>query len=560
MLQPGRAVSLDAAILIASGKAGARAEYSFGRLRFRGRPAGADDPGEQSPPLVRLQLWQIDQLEPVQIGQPGAARHQHPAPRRPGQQRPDLSGALGVVENHEHPAAGQQAAISARPLVGGARDVLGRNVEVAQQPRQHVGRDRRIGRGARELHVQLPVGKAVGAEVRGVHRQRGLPDAAWSRDRRDRRRPRTADSSVGERLAQPADLRRPSGEVVQVGRKLPRDRPRRRLAVRRLEGGIGREDLLVQPLQLRIGVDAELGAERAAGVGVGRQRLALPLAAIQREHEPFPQPLTERILPDQAAQFHDDRVVAARPQVDVESCLQCLKARLGQQLHLGPPQVGGGHVGQRLALPQRQRVAQESARALPRGPDGGVRSRAELGEPAQVELVRTDLNEVAGGDGDDPRRFRFKQAAQPFYVTLNGVAGAGGRRGVPQGLRQRLPRHDLPGPEQQGREHDPFLGRQPDELIPDFRADRPEKREPRHTSIASPSSAVQLTHSCRARRGLVDERIHAIGAIVTGEWQDTLLTEMSANRPRPQAGAEGASRDAGLTGGRDGWRRQTTRP
>ena len=62
------------------------------------------------------------------------------------------------------------------------------------------------------------------------------------------------------------------------------------------------QDRLVQVLQCFPGVDAELSGEQVAGAPVGGERLGLPAAAIQRQHELAVQPLPQRMACGQVLQ------------------------------------------------------------------------------------------------------------------------------------------------------------------------------------------------------------------------------------------------------------------
>ena len=77
----------------------------------------------------------------------------------------------------------------------------------------------------------------------------------------------------------------------------------------------------VQPPQRLPGVDAELGGEQVADPPVGGQRVGLPAAAVQRQHELTVQPLPQRMFGDQLLQFGGDRVVPAKRQVSLDPAL-----------------------------------------------------------------------------------------------------------------------------------------------------------------------------------------------------------------------------------------------
>ena len=84
-------------------------------------------------------------------------------------------------------------------------------------------------------------------------------------------------------------------------------------------------------------IDAELIGEQVAGTPVGGQRLGLPAAAIQRQHELAVQPLPQRILGGQLLQLAGERVVPAKRQVRVDPRLQRGEP---QFLQAGLPRAG----------------------------------------------------------------------------------------------------------------------------------------------------------------------------------------------------------------------------
>jgi hypothetical protein len=99
-----------------------------------------------------------------------------------------------------------------------------------------------------------------------VNREGRLADAASARQRGDR--DRSGSAGLGdEEVVQPACFAGASGEVGQISRKLPVNSAVRRSRGRVLAGlggnaevepGIGGEDLVVEPLQARAGVDPGL--------------------------------------------------------------------------------------------------------------------------------------------------------------------------------------------------------------------------------------------------------------------------------------------------------------
>ena len=66
------------------------------------------------------------------------------------------------------------------------------------------------------------------------------------------------------------------------------------------------------------GIDPELVGEQIADTPVSGQRVGLPAAAVQRQHELAVQPLPQRMVGDQPLQFGGDRAVPAKRQVSLD--------------------------------------------------------------------------------------------------------------------------------------------------------------------------------------------------------------------------------------------------
>ena len=75
------------------------------------------------------------------------------------------------------------------------------------------------------------------------------------------------------------------------------------------------QDLRLEALQLRAGLDAELLDEARAGVLVDVERFRLPAGAVQREHELAAERLTERVRSHQGLELSDH--VAVPPELEV---------------------------------------------------------------------------------------------------------------------------------------------------------------------------------------------------------------------------------------------------
>jgi hypothetical protein len=235
--------------------------------------------------------------------------------------------------------------------------------------------------------------------MRPVHHQRGLADPAQTVN--GRYHPggvRRIRAGRGERV-ELGQFSGPSGEAPHVvgelgGHRLGRGgrggRGRRRGQV-----GITAQDPFVQVLELLTRLDAQLGHERGPPGAEYRQRLVLPAAAQQRQHQQGPGRFPQGVRVHQRAQLRQALAVPPQPQFALEQRLQ-----RGQPLLLQLPgdvaQRIAPRVGQRRSPPQRQRLAEQDdrVRIVSR-----TRLRHQTPEPVQVDLVGIDLEQVSGGPG-----------------------------------------------------------------------------------------------------------------------------------------------------------------
>jgi hypothetical protein len=178
---------------------GNRAGRGHGQGQGQGQPGAAGDDGIDGGGLARhparsqppgQQIARVGGGEQVQgqrvrafgggqAGQAVAARDDDHAPRRAGQQRADLLGVSGVVQDHEHPLAREHAAVERRPgreIRGNARH---RDPERLEKSAQGVARLERHPARVETLQVgeQLAVGELCGYPPRPVQGESGLAHA-----------------------------------------------------------------------------------------------------------------------------------------------------------------------------------------------------------------------------------------------------------------------------------------------------------------------------------------------------------------------------------------------
>ena len=148
-----------------------------------------------------------------QPGQLTAAGHQDQAAGRAGEQGPYLRDVARVVQQDQHPPAGQQAAVQPGLSLRGGRNLRSGHAQRVQEPADRVGRQQRSTRRvvAAQVHVQLAVGKPLRDLVGPVHRQRRLAHPGRAVDRADHHRRR--EFRPVQQLGQHGQRAGPAGEV-----------------------------------------------------------------------------------------------------------------------------------------------------------------------------------------------------------------------------------------------------------------------------------------------------------------------------------------------------------
>ena len=112
-----------------------------------------------------------------QTRQPSAAGDQDGAPGAPGQQGGHRAGVRGVVEDDQHPAAGEPGSVQRCPGVDLGRDVCRRHAQRVQEPPEGGSRRRRLTDRVEpmEVDVQLTVRVAGGVPVAHSRASHVLP-------------------------------------------------------------------------------------------------------------------------------------------------------------------------------------------------------------------------------------------------------------------------------------------------------------------------------------------------------------------------------------------------
>ncbi len=180
------------------------------------------------------------------------------------------------------------------------------------------------------------------------------------------------------------------------------------------------QHLPLELLQLRRRVEAELVGEREPRRPVDLERLGLPAAAIERDHQLAAQPLAERVRGDQRLELADERRVPAQRELGVDPLLERCNAQLVQPRRFAPRELLLVEIGERRTAPEGERLGQE------RRPRGRVRAEGGRQQPFEavgVDSFRLERQPVA-------RSLRQHDvAAERLAEGRDGVLERPGRRG-----------------------------------------------------------------------------------------------------------------------------------
>ena len=333
------------------------------RVRFAAGPAGAHPAGHQLArplPGEQVQVQRVRTMPGDQAGEVVSAGHDGQAAGRAGQQRAYLPGVARVVEDHEHPPAGQQAAVQRHLVIQADRDPLRRHGERLKEAAQRLTRiEGGPGRvEPAQVDIQLPAGKPRGDPVRPVHRQGRLAHPGGAGDHRDGHAGGVLGLLAVQDLVQAAQLRVAAGERRHRRRQLRGDRHRRRCGrsqAHRRGAGIQRrvlpQDSGLELAQRRTGRQPEFVGQDGSQSLVHGQRVGLPPAAVERRHQLGVDLLVERVVRGHLLELGYQLPVLPGVQPGLGQRVPDLLAKQVQPVRLLLQPGQPGQVGQRPAAP-----------------------------------------------------------------------------------------------------------------------------------------------------------------------------------------------------------------
>ena len=229
-----------------------------------------------------------------------------------------------------------------------------------------------------------------------------------------------------------------------------------------IKRGVAGNDRQLELLQARPGLEPKLCGQSATELLVEIERLGLPSATVQRQHQLPPQPLAQRIAPDRCRELPDQLAVGTQRQIRLEPLLQRGKPQL---LELGDRRLRErliAEICQRCPSPHRQRGSQRAGGLL-RVPCRKLLTSAleQTTEPVEIQLPGLDAKHVTS----PARRQQTirpclalypKGPTQPRHRHMHGVQRRRRRPLAPQAIDQHIGRDDLIGVQQQHRQQNPL--------------------------------------------------------------------------------------------------------
>src|SRR5205823_14556530 len=119
------------------------------------------------------------------------------------------------------------------------------------------------------------------------------------------------------------------------------------------------EDGALELLQRAARLDAELVDQHAAALAVDGQRVDLPAAAIEGEHQVAAQPLAQRLVAYECRQLTHQLLVAAELELGRDAPFERVEPQIGQATGGREGERLACELGERLTAPQAERLAQQ---------------------------------------------------------------------------------------------------------------------------------------------------------------------------------------------------------
>ena len=148
------------------------------------------------------------------------------------------------------------------------------------------------------------------------------------------------------------------------------------------------EDALLEGSQLGSGLEPKLVVERLTASAIDLERLRLPSAAVERDHQLPAQPLTVGVQSDERLELADQSSMLSAYEIRLDAVLERAVPGLFQPCDLPCGERLVRQIGERFAAPELERRAQQLAGAS--SVAARERSARLSGEP--LEALGVDLS------------------------------------------------------------------------------------------------------------------------------------------------------------------------
>jgi hypothetical protein len=216
------------------------------------------------------------------------------------------------------------------------------------------------------------------------------------------------------------------------------------------------QDPLVQVGERRTGIAAELVGQASLNQPEMRQRVGLPPAPVQGDHELPGQPFVERVRLRGGGYLGQEPRVFPAPQQQVV-VVEAGRLPFGRERHGEGVQPVTVQVGERHALPEGHGVPPQGVGAVVGGAPG---LRNQGAEAVEIHRFRADVECVTARPTRRRRATRaVEHGPQPRDVAVQGLPRAARRRRAPDPLDELVGREGYARLDQQCCQHGPLTRR-----------------------------------------------------------------------------------------------------
>ncbi|HEX5917360.1 MAG TPA: hypothetical protein VFY76_05870 [Nocardioides sp.] len=304
-----------------------------------------------------------------------------------------------------------------------------------------------------------------------------------------------------------------------------------------VEKGVLAKDRRLEVSELATGVESELIIELTLGGRRHGERICLPPAPVQRQHQLRRETLSKRMLRHDGLDLAHDLSVAPRGQLAVEVELPRLETELVQPGCDRRSEVGSLAIRQDVSTPQVECVSQHCAGLVVTPESSQLLAVRDPGlEDLEIQELRVDDEAVATSLADQLAS-SVRQVQRPTNVPDIGAqrdAGAVGRSFSPQAVDQPLHRQRLVVLDEEDGEEVSSL-RAPHGHVLTLRVADPHRAQHVEpgchpvTLIDPNAAALGITAATRSRRSEVADDLRASPLLSTGA-----LDGRVPGRPAPQ--------------------------